>query len=150
MCQCRKTSFRIKKPKSLKSLIKSFWTLYWIIPNRIDFEIWHSALKISENSEKIGNWYKIQKVEYRAKYNFQLGLIYQLNEVRETPLTSWLLTLGDIVFQNVMLDSLHHGEAIDFLSFASNNEGQLCIRHNESSILWVLQLIGFDVIPEQL
>jgi hypothetical protein len=92
----------------------------------------------------------IQKFEYRAKYNFQLGLRYQWNEEREAPLMSWLLILGDIVFQNVILDSLHHGEAIDFLSFTSNDEAQLCIRHNESSILWVLQPIGFDVIPEQL
>ena len=64
----------------------------------------------------------------------------------------WLLLLMSCESspcQDVVLDKPHHHEAIHFLSFDSDDSGQRCIRHKASSIEWILQLMGLDVIPEQ-
>jgi hypothetical protein len=94
------------------------------------------------------DWQLKQESKYEAsKVQFSVRFKISVEEETETrPLRSrWSL----IILQDVMLDVLHHGEAIHFLSFDPDDSGQSCVRHNASSIVWILQMMGLGVVPEQ-
>ena len=55
-----------------------------------------------------------------------------------------------LIGQNVVVDKFHHCETIHVFAFRSNDGGKQFVRFEESSIVWLLQVVPLDVLPDPL